>query len=189
MSRVPLARSAIRCGLMAAVVLFALVPAAGARQESVSATVAKELVTAMTAGNLTSIAVEDPEKPGHFIAAMVFPGVQILLVAGQIPSPEYLKYQLTQKQFNDVYTGLQSNAVPDTKVFFHDLGGDGLHPAGESVDMMYERGKTQTTFDRNWKSRGLSQSEYQKKFREADTRYARLLTLALKAVRAQVAKL
>ena len=188
MNEVPLAPGSIRCVLVAMLALFAAVPAAGIGQESTSATVAKELVAAMTERNLTSIAVQDAEGTDRFIAAMVFPGVQILLVAGQVSSPDYLRHQLTQKQFTDVYTGLQANAVPDTKVFFHDLGANGLHQAGETVDILYERGKSQTTFDANWKSRGLSQSEYQKKFREADALYTRLLSIALKAVRAEIPK-
>ena len=105
---------------------------------------------------------------------------------GRSSSPDYLKYQLSEKQFADVYTGLQANAVVETKVFFHDLGADGLHPGGETVDIMYERGTKQTIFDRNWKKRGLSESADQKTFRDADARYTRLLTLALEAVRAQM---
>ena len=166
--------------------LSAVISAAGFGQESTSATAAKELVGAMTERKLSSIALQDPEATDRFIAAMVFPGVQILLVAGQVLSPDYLKYQLSQKQFADVYTGLQANAVVETKVFFHDLGADGLHPGGETVNIMYERGTKQTIFDRNWKKRGLSESAYQKTFRDADARYTRLLTLALEAEQAQM---
>ena len=182
MRKVPFTRYVVRGVLLSALAFVAPIPAGG--EESTSATVAKELVAAMAARNLTSIAVQDPEGNDRFVAAMVFPGVQILLVAGQVPSPDYLRHQLTQKQFTDVYTGLQANAVPDSRVFFHDLGANGLQQAGDTVDILYERGKTQTTFDANWKSRGFSRSEYQKKFQAADTQYARLLTIALSAVRA-----
>jgi hypothetical protein len=177
-----------RCGVVCvqtAVVVSVLVFAVGFAQESTSATKADELVREMSGRQLSAIALQAPDQPDRFIAAMVFPGVQILLVAGEVTSADYLKYQLTQKQFADVYTGLQANAVPDSKIFFHDLGADGLRPAGDAVDILYEHGKQQTMFDGKWKKHGLSASEYQKEFRQADERYARLLSLALDAVRAQ----
>ena len=44
-------------------------------------------------------------------------------------------------------------------------------------------GKTQTVFDGNWKKQKLSESAYQQRAREADTRYARLLSALLGATR------
>jgi hypothetical protein len=141
-----------------------------------SSKAAGELVAMMKSRNLETIALEDPEHPDHFIAAMLIPGVQLLVVGAKSTAPDYVRSQLGQQLYRDVYATLQSAAVLDTKVFFQDMGSDGLSDDG-SVDIMYEHGTKQTNFNGDWKTQKMSKAEYQEKLRKADADYSRMLSL------------
>ncbi len=158
-------------------------PLAASAQEMRSAALARELTSLMTAAKLDAIALQDPAAPDRFIAAMLFPEVQLLMVTAGHPSPDYVKWQIEQKQYKDVYALLQQSGLIDTRVFFQDLGADGLPQSGnDTADVMYVRG-VQTLFDRAAKNGGGSKDVYAKKLREADAQYSRLLQLAIDALR------
>ena len=74
--------SAARGCLTAAFVLSLAAPVLG--QESKSSTIAKELVAALDAAKLDSIAAPDPAQPDVYIAALYFPGIHLLTVLGQV---------------------------------------------------------------------------------------------------------
>ena len=65
----------------AAVVLLLLSSTAFA-QESKSAPLAKQLAAALDAAKLDCVAAKDPSAPDVFVAALYFPGVQLLVVSG-----------------------------------------------------------------------------------------------------------
>lgn len=152
-------------------------------QELRSPSLVQELASLMTAAKLEAIALQDPEAPDRFIAAMLFPQVQLLMVTAGHSSSDYVKWQIDQKQYKEVYGLLQQSGLTETRLFFQDLGADGLPlPGHDSVDVMYERG-VQTLFDGEGKNGG--KQAYEKKLREADARYSRLLQLAIDALRQQ----
>ena len=64
-----------------------------------SAVTTKELVTTMTTQKLTAFAVEDPATPTRFVAALLFPETQLLIVAAVSTSPDYIRAQIAQKQY------------------------------------------------------------------------------------------
>jgi hypothetical protein len=171
--------------LVFAVILIcaAAAPRSSAAQ-SASSALAAELGAAMEKRQLETIAVRDPAAPDRYIAAMHFPNIQLLVVAGQSPSPAYLDALIEERKYKDVYMSLQHFAVPSTKVFFHDMGADGL-PADRDgvVDVLYEQVTTQTTFNGDWKSQGLNQREYSAKLAKADQIYCRLLQRLLAAAK------
>ncbi len=170
-------RAAVICGLLYSGSLSAAAP-----EEMKSAALAKELSSVMKAAGADAIALEDPEEPGRFIAAMLIPDVQLLMVTARHSSPDYVTWQIGQKQYREVYALLQQSDVTDSRVFFQDLGVDGLpRPGQDSVDVMYERG-AQTVF--NGGQNGGSKGGYEKKLRDADAQYSRLLRLAIQAIRA-----
>lgn len=167
--------------LACAALLAALAPGVAA-QELRSAALAKELASAMTAAKLDAFALQDPEAPDRFIGIMLFPNVQLLMVSARHSSPDYVKWQIGEKQYKEVYAALQQSGVTEGRLFFQDLGADGLPlPGNDSVDVVYESGK-QTLFDGNGKDGG-SKRDYEKKLREADAQYSRLLQLAIDALR------
>jgi hypothetical protein len=141
---------------------------------------AKRFAGLMAERHLDAFAARDPQNPDRYVAAMAFPDVQLLVVAGRSSAPAYLQYQIDQKQYKEAYTALYSNPVAETKLFFQDLGGDGLRgTSGGLADVFYERGTQQTLLDGNWKKAGLSEKAYLQKLEYAETEYDRILTILI----------
>jgi hypothetical protein len=176
-------RTLLVAAALSALAVEGAAPVAAAEQGQ-STQLAKQLVTLMSERKLEAIAAPDPQNPDRFVAAMAYPGVQLLVMAAQTTAPDYMRWQLAQKKYSDVYAALQQG-VPDSKIFFQDLGCDGL-PLGEdqTPDVMYQRGSEQVIFDGNWKSRKMSEGEYRKKLQDADAQYSRLLTVLVGALQA-----
>src|SRR5438132_3976604 len=86
-------------------------------QESKSAPLAKQLAAALDAAKLDSIAAKDPSAPDVFVAALYFPGSQLLVVSAKYTVPQLLTDRLMKKEFRDVYIDLNSASVPASKVF------------------------------------------------------------------------
>jgi hypothetical protein len=144
-------------------------------QESKSAPLAKQLAAALDAAKLDSIAATDPDAPDAFAAALYFPGVQLLVVAGKYSVPQLLATRLAKKEYRDVYLDL--NGAATEKSFIEDPGADGLKAKRESnqaFDQIEVSGK-RTMFDGEWKAQKLSEQEYLKAFSSADERYAQIL--------------
>jgi hypothetical protein len=151
-----------------------------------SAALATELTSLLTDRHLDSIAAQDPEAANRFIAALLIPDAQLLVVSADYPAPAELQAQLTQKNYRDVYAALHQPASLQTRLFFIDAGCDGLKSGADTVDVLYERGK-QTMFDGHWKQQGLSEAAYTKKVGESDEQYAKMLTVLLTALKAPAA--
>jgi len=159
----------------AGAVLLAAPPASA--QERQSPALVKNLASLMTARQLDAVAAQDPEAPGRFVAALLMPDVQLLIVSAQYPVPAELQAQLSQRNYRDVYTALHQPSAQQTRFFLMDVGCDGLRGDGDSVDVLYEKGTTQTLFDGRWKAQGLSEAAYAKRAQDAEAQYARLLTI------------
>ena len=168
------------CGSLVALVILSLAVAASA-QDSKSAPLAKQLAAALDAGKLDSIAAKDPSAPDVFVAALYFPGIQLLVVSAKYSVPQLLNERVTKREYRDVYLDLNGASVPDTKVFIEDPGADGLkakredNTAFDAVDL----GGKHTMFDGDWKKQKLSEQDYLKAFSTADERYAQILAALL----------
>jgi hypothetical protein len=138
---------------------------------------------------LDAFAVQDPSRPGFFVAVRSYPGVQLLVVGGKSSAIDYIKYQLDRKDYGEAYSALHSSAAPDTKLFVHDMGCDGLTGESGQVDVVYEKGADQMLFDGAGKASGLSKDGYATKFMAIDEEYAALLDIVLKAIRPSTAGL
>lgn len=154
-------------------------------QESKSADVAKELAAALDAGKLDSIAAKDPSQADTYVAALYFPGVQLLLVSAKYSAPVLLDAKLQQKNFRDVYIDLNSASVPASKVFVEDLGANGLQArrVGDAPFDSVDMGGKHVAFDGDWKSQKMSQDEYMKAYSTADERYREALATLLAQLR------
>jgi hypothetical protein len=148
-------------------------------QDSKSAAAAKELVRALDDAKLEAIAAADPSDPGTFVAALYFPGSQILVVSAKYAAPPLLTNKLKSKDFRDIYIDLNSASVAGTKVFVIDQGIDGLvaKPDNNQAADTYENGKTNLSFDGDWRKAKMSEDDYMKVFSAADERYAKILSL------------
>jgi hypothetical protein len=153
--------------------------AAAQHQAGTSAAPVKELASYLTAHNQTAIAARDPES-GAFVAALFYPGVQMLVVSAKPTAADAIGAQLAARNFQDVYA--QDGAARSGRLFIQDLGADGLADGGDSVDVVYDEGR-QTLFDGNPRSHKLSEKAYHDAFTSADSRYAHMVTLLLNEAR------
>ena len=174
----------VRVRLRLAAALAWVCGTAALAQAPASTPLAQQLVSAMGAVNLDSIAARDPKDPTRAIAALAFPGSQLLVVSAPYPDAAELDSKLRNQLYRDVYTALQQPSFAKGKVFFQDMGADGLKAGTDgTVDVMYEEGKTQTIFDGNWRKQKLSESEYRQRAKDADERYAHLLSALIDAAK------
>ena len=90
---------------------------------------AKELSQRLDQAKLQHIAARDPEDPTRFIAAMYFPGMQIVTVSGKYSVPVLLNEKLMAKKYQDVYVDLSSASERDSRITIEDLRCDGLPAA------------------------------------------------------------
>jgi hypothetical protein len=173
---------------LAVAVGIAVTARPAAAQASKSAAAAKELVQALEAAKLDSIAAADPSEPDTFVAALYFPGAQILVVSARYAAPPLLVDKIASKSFRDIYIDLNSASVAGTKVFVIDQGIDGLvaRPENDQAADTYENGSTTVAFDGDWRKAKMSEEDYMKAFATADERYARIL--ALLAAQAKVGR-
>jgi hypothetical protein len=159
--------------------LVLLVSAPGFSQSPSSADLSKQLTELLVAQHSDAVAAADPDTPGRFVAALVFPNSQMLVVSAAYPAPAQLLQQIAAKDYRDVYLTLQQAGSREGKLFFQDMGGDGLRRDADAVDVLYENGVDQFLFDRAHRPRGLSDSAFQQKFSSSETTYARLLRVLI----------
>ena len=167
---------------LAAIVLSAG-PAAGP-QDSKSASAARELAQLLDAGKLEAIAAADPGDPNAFVAALYFPGSQLLVVSAKYSAPSLLVTKINSKEFRDVYIDLQSASVQGSKIFVMDLMADGLaaKPDGDSPADNWDENNKSTSFDGDWRKAKLSEQDYMKAYSSADEKYTAMLgVLVMKA--------
>src|SRR5476649_1377985 len=93
----PLPTRAVSHALVALVLLPAA--AAASAQESKSAPLAKQLAAALDAAKMDSIAAPDPRAPDVFVAALYFPGMQLLVVSAKYTAPQLMTERLGKREF------------------------------------------------------------------------------------------
>lgn len=161
-------------------VLFAAVlavPAAAVAQESKSADLAKQLTQLLDEKKLDAIAASQTGAPDLFVAALYFPGTQLLVVSAKYSAPQLLNEKLAKKDYRDIYVDLSSASVAGSKVFVMDTFADGLvaRPKNDSPADSVERGTSSTNFDGEPKKAKMSDADYAKAFDECDAAYAKIL--------------
>lgn len=163
-----------------AMFLATLAPTRLSAQDSHSGPLARELTQLMASQKLGAVAARDPDTSDRFVAALMFPEVQLLVVTARYAAPSVLQERLAKKEYADIYATLQQAPIQDSKVFFQDLKADGLHAKpGAAVDVMYQRVVEQSIFDGNPAKQKVSEAAYAEKFAAADVVYSRLLTLLI----------
>ena len=171
---------ALACACLTTVVALALSGSAVA-QETESSRLAKQLTAALDAAKLDSVAAKDPTRAGTYIAALYFPGTQLLVISAQYSAPALIDQKLLKKDYRDIYLDLYGAPMPGTKVFIEDFGADGfkVKPDTDTAPDGYEAGGKRTAFDGNWKDQKLSESEYQQTFTAAGDLYTKMLSALL----------
>lgn len=167
---------------LAAVLVCAPVFAGG--QDAKSPELAKQLAQLLDQKKLDSIAAADKSNPGTYVAALYFPGTQLLVVSAKYTAPQLLDAKLAKKEYREVYIDLSSASIPSSKLFVMDTLADGLvaKPGDTAADSV-EKAGTQVTFDGKWKNAKMSEEEYMKVFAQDDADYARVLQMLIDALK------
>jgi hypothetical protein len=152
-----------------------------------SADAAYALARALDQSGLTAIATAVPHEPGMFVAALYFPGSQLLVVSARHPSPERIASRIAMRRYREAYLSLLGTPMPQGKFYVRDANADGILsalPDSGDVDLVREGGVRQTSFDGQTESQGLTSTQYDIRLAAADARYADLLTVLASAVHA-----
>jgi len=173
------------CAMTALAVILTAMPLTAQER---SRGLARQLTEALQSQKLTAIAVQDPDAPDRFVAALLYPDVQLLAIAAQYAAPALLQQQIGKHQYEEVYAALQQSGVPSTKAFFQDMKADGLPmKSGDAVDVLYEHVTAQTIFNPDATGSKGAAKAYAEKLAAADVLYSRLLSLLLAQARAGTA--
>jgi hypothetical protein len=170
--------------LMLGVAAGAVTAAAARAQGAASPAMARELASLLSERQLDAFAVQDPQAPNRFLATLLIPGAQMLVVSAEYPNPAELQAQLAQKNYRDVYAALHQPASASSRFFLIDVGCNGVSTGGDGIDVLYEKGTAQTVFDGDWKKQGVSEATYRERFQDAEKRYAHVLGVFTETLKA-----
>ena len=159
-------------------VLSVVLASVASAQEAKSPPLARELAAALDAAKLTSVAAKDPAQPDRYVAALYFPGSQLLVVSARYSAPLILNAKLATKDYRDIYIDLNAASVAGSKIFVMDQTCDGLvAKPGDNAPDTWEEGTKTTVFDGDWKKAKISEADYTRAFATADDRYAKMLSM------------
>lgn len=163
--------------VMAACALLCVGPASA--QNSKTVALAKELASALDGAKLDSMAAREIGSEDGFVAALYYPGQQLLVIAATYSAPVLMKEKIILKQYKDVYLDLNSATTPASRRVIEDLKADGLfstRPSPNEPFDFYTKGTSpRVKFDGDWKKQKITQDDYMKVFTEADAEYTRML--------------
>ena len=146
---------------------------------SKSAPLATELVKLLDSMKLDSVA--GSRSADEYVAAMYFPGSQLVVVKAKTTVPDRMKYLILQKSYKDLYVELNGAVDQASKTFISDLGANGLQfkrEKNQPFDTVDAVGKT-TAFDGDWRKAKLSEQEYTKIYVSHDEDYSQSLQALL----------
>jgi hypothetical protein len=163
--------------VVSAVLLLAMVSTSALAQESKSAALVKELTQLLDQAKIQAIAAKDASAPDVFVAALYYPGSQLMVVSARYSAPTILAERLAKKDFQEIYTDLNAAAIEGSKVLVMDIGADGLKPKKEENRFdTCDVGAKSYVFDGDWKKQKMaSEADYQKAFADADAAYSKAL--------------
>lgn len=166
--------------------LAASVPPASPAQASASPALVEQLVTMMTDRQITSLAAALPGEPERFVAGLLIPGSQLMVISARYAAPTLLQPRLDAGEFRQVYVELHSAGDRAGRVFIEDLAVNGLHRERDGdapFDITWRDGVTRTLYDGKWKEQGLTRAEYQRRFDEDEKAYVEILNALIAAAR------
>src|SRR5262245_1185201 len=119
-------QSAISIG--SALMIAAGMAAGAGAQAPASATgaKAKELASLMAAKKLDSFAARDGENTSRYVAVLVIPNVQMLLVSSKYAQHNDIEYSLYTKNYQTAYQDLRSGVHGSERFFVDDAELNGL---------------------------------------------------------------
>jgi hypothetical protein len=158
-----------------AVLLLCPVAASAQAPASKSAPLATELVKLLDSMKLDSVA--GSRSVNEYVAAMYFPGSQLVVVTAKTNVPDRMKYLILQKSYKDLYVELNGAVDQSSKIFVSDLGANGLQfkrEKNQPFDTIDTAGKT-LALDGDWRKAKLSEQEYTRIYIAQDEAYSQML--------------
>lgn len=150
---------------------------------SKSAPLASELVKLLDSMKLDAVA--GSRGVNEYVAAMYFPGSQLVVVNAKTTVPDRMKYLILQKSYKDLYVELNGAVDQASKTFISDLGANGLQfkrEKNQPFDTVDATGKT-TAFDGDWRKAKLSEQEYTKIYVTHDEAYSQMLQALIETLK------
>lgn len=151
---------------------------------SKSAPFASELVKLLDARKLDAVAGSRGAN-NEFVAAMYFPGSQLVVVNAKSSVPDRMKYLILQKSYKDLYVELNGAVDQSSKTFISDLGANGLQfrrEKNQPFDTVDATGKS-TAFDGDWRKAKISEQEYTKQYLAHDEEYSQMLQALIETLK------
>ena len=142
---------------------------------SKSAPLATELVKLLDSMKLDSVA--GSRSANEYVAAMYFPGSQLVVVNAKTTVPDRMKYLILQKSYKDLYVELNGAVDQASKTFISDLGANGLQfkrEKNQPFDTVDAAGKSMP-LDGDWRKAKISEQEYTKIYQAHDEAYSQML--------------
>jgi hypothetical protein len=167
-----------RVFLVSAVLLaigFAL-PARGATPtEASTAPLVKELTGLMGQQKLDTVAAR--LEGDTFVAAVYFPGSELLAVCGKYTAPALLNEKILGRRYRDAYMDLSAASVLESRIMIEDTKADGIraNPGKDTFDIVTRAGNAPVRLDGKWKDKKMTEEEYGKFFQDADSSYRKML--------------
>jgi hypothetical protein len=170
------------CQRTALLTIVAVLAAAPVAAQSGSSAVVRDLTSRLAKARLDSVAARVPGTEDTFVAALYFPGQQLVVVSGRYAVPALLREKIILKRYRDAYLDIFSATDRSTRRVVEDLRADGLQPTREKdgpFDTYTRRGGESVPFDGDWKRRKMSEHAYMDAFRHADSTYADMIKVLL----------
>jgi hypothetical protein len=154
---------------------------------SVSTDKARELASLMAAQKLEAFAARDGEDTQRYVAVLVIPNVQLLVVSCKYTQKNDIEYSLYTKQYQTAYQDLRSGVFGSERFFVDDAQLNGLvavpgkNPQHDAISIEKDRHIFDGLFG-DGKGRNAKNpltDVYMKTFSDADARYARLLDVLI----------
>ncbi len=128
------------------------------------------------------MAAANPEDPDRFVAAMLIPGVQLVVVAAEYSVPVLLRERLLTGKYQDAYMDLSTATDRKTRLTIEDIQADGLAfkpPKGVASGDLIVRSGEELRLDGQWRKKRMKEEDYQAAFDQAREDYVRIINLLL----------
>jgi hypothetical protein len=148
---------------------------------------AKELAALLQSKKLEAFAVKDTNQAGRFVAVLMVPNVELMVVSAVYDPPSAVEYRIYTKDYMTAYVELNSSVQSKEKVFVEDPLCDGLAvKSANGVDDTVTIGSTKNVFDGEYTdpkkkpdSKKPNETDYFKAFADADAQYTKMLTMLI----------
>jgi hypothetical protein len=175
-----MSRGQLAAALVVSVVLLGPVPGHAGNQGGRTPELVKTLTDLMDAAKLDSLAARVQGSNDQFVAALYFPGAQLLVVGATYSVPSLLNEKILLGSYRDVYIDLHSATDPESRVLIEDIRANGLFPQRTAENDAFDiysrgRGSLRVAFDGEWRKQKLTEAAYKEAFQEAEAQYVAML--------------